>query len=98
MFFRVTHHGFNLPNSYRTRSADLQSTMHRDLRPTPLLSSCSIHIQSFTSNAGRFERQCDVAVGLFVRNTDSEFPPLFVPAMRASAELNECIHRHITRG
>jgi hypothetical protein len=98
MFFRVVHHGFTLPTSFRPRSVDLQSTMYRDVRPTSRLSSCPIHIQSFTSNAGRFERQCDVAVGLFVRNTDSEFPPLFVPAMRASAELNECIHRHITRG
>jgi len=55
-----------------------------------------ITIRSFTSNAGRFERQCDT-VGLFVRNTDSEFPPLFVPVVRARPLLNRT-HRHITRG
>ena len=51
--------------------------------PASLAVSRAVPIQSFKSNAGRFEKQCDVVVGLFVRNTDSEVPPLFVPMVPA---------------
>jgi hypothetical protein len=74
--FRAIHCNFNCPCHRRQQDPDIHS-----FELGALLLSFLDHIRSFTSSAGRFERQCDITVGLFVGNTDSEFPPLFVPVV-----------------
>ena len=84
MCIRAIQYQYNCRGFHGYASRISRSLYSRHLRST---------LQSFTSNAGRFERQCDITVGLFVRNTDSELPPAVCSGSAYSS--NSCMSAFI---